>query len=75
MRSNLRAHFRTREEFEAEMDRIELAIKAEEYRREAATRVSKAALARHGWRLNETGKPEYVGEKVEDLFGDGIFVL
>jgi hypothetical protein len=63
VRSNLRAHFKSKDEFDCEMDRIERALAAEEYRREAATRVMNAALARWGWKQDGAGRAVYVGHE------------
>ena len=39
VRSNLRAHYRTKEEFDLEMDRIERSLELEEYLRDASIRI------------------------------------
>jgi hypothetical protein len=38
------------------MDKIERSLKLEEYLRDAPIRAMNAALARHGWRQDGTGK-------------------
>lgn len=63
VRSNLRAHFRTREEFDLEMDRIERSLELDEYLRDAPVRVMNAALARYGWRQDGSGKLVYIGHE------------
>ena len=63
VRSNLRAHFRTREEFDLEMDRIERSLELEEYLRDASIRIMNAALARCGWRQDSPGQPVYFGHE------------
>jgi hypothetical protein len=63
VRSSLRAHFKSKEEFDLELDRIERSLELEEYLRDAPIRVMNAALARYGWRQDGAGKPVYIGHE------------
>ena len=63
VRSNLRVHFKSKEEFDLEMDRIERSLELDEYLRDAPIQIMNAALARSGWRQDGAGKLVYIGHE------------